>query len=160
MNDAPYGQHAAGRITQVLLCLAPAMRQQAWLWCQPTGLTPTQSEILVLLMEQAKPMRLTDIAATIQLTVATTSEAVSTLTHKGLLIKAHSSSDGRTLAIRLTAAGRRTAKKATDWPMFLVNALSTLNAKEQASVEQALDKMLKALRSAGKLYVPDTDPAE
>lgn len=88
------------------------MRSQAWDWAEGAGLTPTQGEILVLLLQRKGPMRLGEIARETQLTAATTSDAVSTLEHKGLVEKRRALDDGRALAVRLSARGRTAAKKA------------------------------------------------
>jgi hypothetical protein len=50
MSESVYGEQATGRVTHSLLRLSTAMRSQAWEWAEGAGLTPTQGEILVLLM--------------------------------------------------------------------------------------------------------------
>lgn len=50
MSEGVYGNQAAGRVTHSLLRLSTAMRSQAWDWAERAGLTPTQGEILVLLL--------------------------------------------------------------------------------------------------------------
>ena len=62
MSEGVYGEQAAGRVTHSLLRLSTAMRSQAWEWAEGAGLTPTQGEILVLLMQRKGPMRLGEIA--------------------------------------------------------------------------------------------------
>ena len=84
MSEGVYGEQATGRVTHGLLRLSTAMRSQAWEWAEGAGLTPTQGEILVLLMQRKGPMRLGEIARETALTAATTSDAVSTLEGKGL----------------------------------------------------------------------------
>ncbi|MFC5429218.1 MarR family winged helix-turn-helix transcriptional regulator [Paraburkholderia denitrificans] len=132
MSEGVYGEQAAGRVTHSLLRLSTAMRSQAWDWAEGAGLTPTQGEILVLLMQRKGPMRLGEIARETALTAATTSDAVSTLETKGLVEKRRALDDGRALAVRLTARGRTAAKKAAQWPDFLSKAVGTLRGDEQA----------------------------
>lgn len=55
-----YGVQAPGRVTHGLLRLSTAMRSQAWEWSESAKLTPTQGEVLVLLMQRKAPMRLGD----------------------------------------------------------------------------------------------------
>jgi DNA-binding MarR family transcriptional regulator len=125
------------------------MRSQAWDWAEGAQLTPTQGEILVLLLQRKGPMRLGEIARETQLTAATTSDAVSTLESKGLVEKRRALDDGRALAVRLSTRGRTAAKKALQWPTFLTKAAGLLGADEQGALYRALLKMLRELQAAG-----------
>jgi DNA-binding MarR family transcriptional regulator len=129
------------------------MRSQAWDWAEGAGLTPTQGEILVLLMQRKGPMRLGEIARETALTAATTSDAVSTLESKGLVEKRRALDDGRALAVRLTTRGRTAAKRAAQWPDFLSKAVGTLRADEQSVLYRTL------LKAVYLLEAQDTMPA-
>jgi DNA-binding MarR family transcriptional regulator len=145
MSEGVYGEQATGRVTHSLLRLSTAMRSQAWEWAEGAGLTPTQGEILVLLMQRKGPMRLGEIARETALTAATTSDAVSTLESKGLVEKRRALDDGRALAVRLTTRGRTSAKRAAQWPDFLSKAVGTLAGDEQASFYRTLLKTVRQL---------------
>ncbi|QGZ62770.1 MarR family winged helix-turn-helix transcriptional regulator [Paraburkholderia acidisoli] len=147
MSEGVYGEQAAGRVTHSLLRLSTAMRSQAWDWAEGAGLTPTQGEILVLLMQRKGPMRLGEIARETALTAATTSDAVSTLETKGLVEKRRALDDGRALAVRLTTRGRTAAKKASQWPDFLSKAVGTLKADEQSVLYRTLLKTVYLLEA-------------
>ncbi|SOE87053.1 transcriptional regulator, MarR family [Burkholderia sp. YR290] len=145
MSESVYGEQATGRVTHSLLRLSTAMRSQAWEWAEGAGLTPTQGEILVLLMQRKGPMRLGEIARETALTAATTSDAVSTLETKGLVEKRRAVDDGRALAVRLTARGRTAAKRAAQWPDFLAKAVGTLRDEEQSIFYRTLLKTVRQL---------------
>ena len=147
MSEGVYGEQATGRVTHGLLRLSTAMRSQAWEWAEGAGLTPTQGEILVLLMQRKGPMRLGEIARETALTAATTSDAVSTLEGKGLVEKRRAIDDGRALAVRLTARGRTAAKRALQWPDFLAKAVGTLRDDEQAAFYRTLLKTIRQLEA-------------
>lgn len=147
MSEGVYGEQASGRVTHTLLRLSTAMRSQAWDWAEGAGLTPTQGEILVLLMQRKGPMRLGEIARETALTAATTSDAVSTLDTKGLVEKRRALDDGRALAVRLTARGRTAARRATQWPDFLSKAVGTLREDEQAVFYRTLLKTIHQLEA-------------
>src|ERR1700741_2857343 len=132
MSEGEYGEQASGRVTHSLLRLSTAMRSHAWEWAEGAGLTPTQGEILVLLMQRKGPMRLGEIARETALTAATTRDAVSTLEGKGLVEKRRALDDGLALAVRLTARGRTAAQRAAQWPDFLSKAVGALRDEEQA----------------------------
>ncbi|MEJ0003213.1 MAG: MarR family winged helix-turn-helix transcriptional regulator [Pararobbsia sp.] len=146
-----YGDHPADRITQGLLRLNTAMRNQAWSWAEGAGLTPTQGEILVLLMQRKKPLRLNDIARETALTAATTSDAVSTLEQKGLLEKRRALDDRRALAVKLTPRGRTAAKRAAQWPGFVSGALGSLRGEEQTALYSGLFKLIRELEIRGTM---------
>ena len=148
MSEGVYGEQATGRVTHGLLRLSTAMRSQAWEWAEGAGLTPTQGEILVLLMQRKGPMRLGEIARETALTAATTSDAVSTLEGKGLVEKRRAIDDGRALAVRLTARGRTAAKRALQWPDFLAKAVGTLRDDEQVAFYRTLLKTIRQLEVA------------
>jgi DNA-binding MarR family transcriptional regulator len=151
MSEGVYGEQASGRVTHSLLRLSTAMRSQAWEWAEGAGLTPTQGEILVLLMQRKGPMRLGEIARETALTAATTSDAVSTLETKGLVEKRRALDDGRALAVRLTARGRTAAKRAAQWPDFLSKAVGTLRDDEQAIFYRTLLKTVHQLEAQGQI---------
>jgi DNA-binding MarR family transcriptional regulator len=151
MSEGVYGEQATGRVTHSLLRLSTAMRSQAWEWAEGAGLTPTQGEILVLLMQRKGPMRLGEIARETALTAATTSDAVSTLETKGLVEKRRALDDGRALAVRLTARGRTAAKRAAQWPEFLGKAVGTLRDEEQAILYRTLLKTIFQLEAQGTI---------
>jgi DNA-binding MarR family transcriptional regulator len=115
------------------------------------GLTPTQGEILVLLMQRKGPMRLGEIARETALTAATTSDAVSTLESKGLVEKRRAPDDGRALALRLTARGRTAAKRAAQWPDFLATAVGMLRDEEQSVLYRTLLKTVRQLEAQGDI---------
>ena len=151
MSEGVYGEQATGRVTHSLLRLSTAMRSQAWEWAESAGLTPTQGEILVLLMQRKTPMRLGEIARETALTAATTSDAVSTLETKGLIEKRRTTEDGRALAVKLTARGRTAAKRAQQWPDFLSEAIGTLRDEEQAVFYRMMIKMIRQLEVQGDI---------
>lgn len=151
MSEGVHGEQATGRVTHSLLRLGTAMRSQAWEWAESAGLTPTQGEILVLLMQRKNPLRLGEIARETALTAATTSDAVSTLEAKGLIEKRRATEDGRALAVKLTARGRTAAKRAQQWPDFLVGAISTLRHDEQAIFYRTMIKMIRQLQVQGTM---------
>ena len=151
MGEGIYGEQATGRVTHSLLRLSTAMRSQAWKWAEGAGLTPTQGEILVLLMQRKGPMRLREIARETALTAATTSDAVSTLESKGLVEKRRALDDGRALALRLTARGRTAARRAAQWPDFLAKAVGTLRDEEQSIFYRTLLKTVRQLEVQGDI---------
>ncbi|EXI99813.1 MarR family transcriptional regulator [Burkholderia pseudomallei MSHR6137] len=151
MSDGVYGNQAAGRVTHSLLRLSTAMRSQAWDWAEGAGLTPTQGEILVLLLQRAHRItRRCGGQLRFARNLAQTHRPF-TLEHKGLVEKRRALDDGRALAVRLSARGRTAAKKALQWPDFLSKAVGTLGGDEQGVLYRALLKTLRELQVNGDI---------
>lgn len=151
VNQIPTQETFPKSITAGLLRLATAVRSHAWEGAAASGLTPTQGEILILLLARGVPMRLGEIAHDAALTSATVSEAVSTLENKGLVEKRRDANDGRALALRLTARGKTAAKKAGQWSNFLVKASEALSDKDQAQMQRILAKMIVSMQQRGDI---------
>ena len=150
-TPTPLDEALSKRVTAGLLRMGTALRSHAWEGAALAGLTPTQGEILTLLLMRGVPMRLGEIAEDAALTSATVSEAVSTLENKGLVEKRRDANDGRALALRLTARGKTAAKKASQWPNFLTSASDSLGEKEGAQLYRSLVKMIFMMQERGDM---------
>lgn len=150
-TPTPLDEALSKRVTAGLLRMGTALRSHAWEGAAMAGLTPTQGEILTLLLARGVPMRLGEIAEDAALTSATVSEAVSTLESKDLVEKRRDVNDGRALALRLTARGKTAAKKASQWPNFLTTASETLNEKERAQFYRTLLKLVFTMQERGDM---------
>lgn len=129
--------------------LGMALKSQAWQGASQRGLTPTQGQALTLLMSKNEPIRLSDLAALLGVTPATASECVGALAGKGLLTKRQNTSDRRVWELALTAQGRKAAKKAADWPDFLLEGVASLSPVEQEVFLRGVLKMIHSLQARG-----------
>lgn len=146
-------ESAAQRVAQGLGKIATVMRHDAWRDAMPYGVTPTQAQALSVLANHCDPdhaLSLTDIADALAITPATASDAVTTLSDKGLVDKTRR---GRFVELRLTADGRRLARNLADWPDFLVESLDQLDSTEQAVFLRSLVKMIRSLQDRGRVPV-------
>lgn|SRR5574340_38431 len=139
------------RITAGIARLSTALRAHAWAGAEKAGLTPTQSEILLLLQSRSVPLRLSLIAEQLAISAATASDAVSSLESKALVTKGRAADDGRALAVVLTAAGRRQANNASTWARFLVEAAEDLSASEQVVLLKLVVKLIQNLQDRGEI---------
>src|SRR5690606_30498873 len=132
--------------------LGLAVRTEAWQARHRTGLTPTQSQILALL-RQAEPQALSlrALSAGLGVTSATASESLDALVAKGMAARHRSESDARTLAIRLTPAGRAEAEASAAWPDILLAAAAELDDEEQAVFLRGITKMIRRLQVEGRV---------
>jgi DNA-binding MarR family transcriptional regulator len=128
-----------------------ALKSQFWQDAGQQGLTPTQGQILTLLLDKA--LRLSDIANYLSVSAATASDAVSTLVDKGLVQKVKSPHDGRAIAITLTATGEKSAKQTSTWSDFLLKTVDELSKEEQVVFLKSLVKMIRKLQENGQVSV-------
>ena len=143
--------NTAQNISIGLAKVGMALKSQSWQDAGQQGLTPTQGQILALLVD--KSLRLSDIASHLSVTAATASDAVTTLVDKGLVQKVKSPSDGRAIAITLTATGKKAAKKTATWDDFLLSTVDELTEAERAIFLRGLIKIIRKLQANGQISV-------
>jgi DNA-binding MarR family transcriptional regulator len=120
------------------------------------GLTPTQALILSLLRRCPSGLRLSAGADELGITPATVSNAVTSLTGKGLLRRSPAPDDRRAVALTLTAEGCDQADRVGEWPEFLTRAIRSLPATEQAALLRSLINVFRALQENDDIPVQRT----
>ncbi|WP_266157372.1 MarR family winged helix-turn-helix transcriptional regulator [Dyella silvatica] len=137
------------RITHGLHKIGIAMRAQEWSAATPQGLTPTQAQIMVLLARRGEGLRVQEVAEQLAVTVATVSDAVSTLVSKKLARKIADPEDGRARRIQLSKAGSLLAGSLSDWPRAFTEVAATLPMEEQQILLRSLISMIALLQRKG-----------
>lgn len=133
--------------------IASVLRHEAWASAGPEGLTPTQAQVLTLLEARAKAMRVSDAARELAVTAATASDAIRSLEEKRMLTRRASKEDRRNVYLHLSAKGRRTAQRLSQWPDFLMAAADSLDEREAGVFLVALTKMIRHLQEEGRIPV-------
>lgn len=146
------GGSVAQRLSVGLAKIGVALKARAWREAGPTRLTPTQGQALATLRGR-RELRLDALAAELGVTAPTASEAVAALVAKGLVTRRRSTTDGRAIALSLTAEGVAAADGVAGWPDFLVHALDRLDGAEQAAFLRSLTKLIRGLQEAGDIPV-------
>lgn len=137
-----------------LLKIGLAIRHHAWAGGESAGLTPTQGQILALLLQRSgQDTRVNDIARDLAVTQATASVAIRVLVKKGLVTKERSTADGRALTLALTPQGRDLATRSLGWTDFLLDAADTLDPAEQAVFQRSLVKMIRSMQQKGQIPI-------
>jgi DNA-binding MarR family transcriptional regulator len=129
-----------------------ALKSQSWQDAGQQGLTPTQGQILNLLVSNAG-VGLSEIAKNLGVTAATASDAVAALVDKGLVQKTRSPTDGRAIEITLTNPGQQAAGQTATWSNFLLTSMDELTAEEKVIFLRGLIKIIKKLQEQGKISV-------
>jgi DNA-binding MarR family transcriptional regulator len=131
-----------------------SLKSQSWQDAGNQGLTPTQGQILAILKSRENEgLRLSEIAESLAVTPATTSDAVSVLVAKGLLQKTKSDQDKRAIAITLTTNGQEQADRVSCWSDFLLAGISELSEEEQVVFLKGLIKIICKLQEQGKIPI-------
>jgi len=131
-----------------------ALKSQSWQDAGQQGLTPTQGQVLALLIDKGESgMRLSEVAKNLAVTAATASDAVTSLVDKGLVQKTRSPQDGRAIAITLTPQGQKAAAQTASWSDFLLGAVDELSEAEQVIFLRGLIKMIRKLQEQGQVSV-------
>ena len=138
----------AARVAEALNKLGLALKHHSWRQANQEGLSPTQGQILAVLAGGG-PLRPSEVARRLGLTLPTVSDSVRVLVDKALVLKTPDADDGRAARLRLTAAGRRSAARTAGWPELLAGAVDTLSAAEQEAFLSGLMKMIRALQESG-----------
>lgn len=137
--------------TQIVTGLAKigtVLRAEQWRETEATGLTPTQAQILVHLVQRG-PARITAVAEEIAVTQPTASDAVAALVRKGHVEKRRDPDDARATRLCPTLKGRQAADDLAAWPDVLLGAVGALDPAEQAAFLKALTKMIRTLQLRG-----------
>jgi DNA-binding MarR family transcriptional regulator len=129
-----------------------ALKSQSWQDAGQQGLTPTQGQILNLLVSNGG-VGLSEIAKNLGVTAATASDAVAALVDKGLVQKTRSPTDGRAIEITLTNPGQQAAGQTATWSNFLLTSMDELTAEEKVIFLRGLIKIIKKLQEQGKISV-------
>jgi DNA-binding MarR family transcriptional regulator len=129
-----------------------ALKSQSWQDAGQQGLTPTQGQILTLLVTSGG-VGLSEIAKNLGVTAATASDAVASLVEKGLVQKTRSATDRRAIAITLTSAGQQAGNQANTWSDFLLTTVDELTPEEKVVFLRGLIKIIKKLQEQGKISV-------
>ena len=118
------------------------------------SLSPAQIQILIFLRYHPEALaRVGQLAREFDLTAATVSDAVRTLTEKGLVEKAPDPTDGRAIVLRLTPHGKRVVQQLADWTAPIQAHLAHLPAEDKAQTLDVLFALIARLQDTGVITV-------
>lgn len=143
---------ANANIATGLARIGMVMRAEGWRQADAAGLSPTQAQILIHLV-QCGPARVGAVAEAIAVTQPTASDAVAALIRKGHVKRRPDPQDARAAQLHPTAAGRRLAGELAVWPDALLGAMEALDPLEEAAFVRGLVKMIRALQERGAIPV-------
>lgn len=136
------------QLSHGLARLAALARQDDWRAGEIEGLTPTQGDILRTLILRQEGLRVSTLAAHLNVTQPTASGAVASLERKGLIEKLADPDDGRALLLRATRSGRAMARR---WPLSFGVVVDVLSTADQALLLGIVTRSVHALQRKGAI---------
>lgn len=136
------------QLASALERLSAFARQASWRAAEAEGLTPTQADVLRLVVDRPDGVRPSFAAAFVGVSQPTGSDSIAALQSKGLVERFGDPRDGRATLVRATRAGRALARRWTNSYAAIVNALSA--ADREALLGAALNA-IRSLQSRGAI---------
>jgi DNA-binding MarR family transcriptional regulator len=138
----------SARIITAIGRIASVMRSGMWEFATSEHLNPAQAEILQLLQNRTRGVRLSWLAKQLSISAASASDSVASLVSKGLLRKARAEDDGRATALLLTDEGRAMAARIGGALGFADEAASALPLASQVQMLTGLLKLIAELQKS------------
>jgi DNA-binding MarR family transcriptional regulator len=140
------------RLAAALERVAQAVRVMRWDAAHAHGLSPAQLSVLVILAQApARRRRVSALAAELDLTAPTVSDAVAALRRKGLVSSAPAG--GRGQVLDLTEDGRRLLGDVARWDGPLLAAVASLPTAVKESALVAMLEVVADLQRSGVITV-------
>ncbi len=127
--------------------LAAVARRKDWRTGEAEGLTPTQGDILRLVLARGG-VRLSSAAAHAGVSQPTASDAVAALERKGLIEKRADPRDGRALVLKTTRSGRALAGR---WPNSFEPIAAVIPEADQARLLGIVVAAIRELERRGEI---------
>lgn len=138
-----------GRLAAALERVGQVMRTLVWQRAYASGLSPMQVQILLYLAGHATPPRVSDLAAELDVTLATVSDALAALGRKGLVHRKQGTTDRRSFVFSITAAGHGLTGDLVSWSDPVTAGLSTMDVEAKAGALRLILDLLGALHRDG-----------
>ncbi|TMR41709.1 MarR family winged helix-turn-helix transcriptional regulator [Actinomadura geliboluensis] len=157
MERSTGGQDVAGKTVDAIDRLTVAYRAFSQQVAGAEGLSPLQLQVLTTLASGPPPAAHVDaLHRELQVAQPTVSDAVKSLTLKGLVSRERDPADRRRHRLSLTPSGRNTADAVATRRAELVSLVDALPADARASVLNALLLLIAHLHSVGVITVART----
>ncbi|TVQ14746.1 MAG: MarR family transcriptional regulator, partial [Bacteroidetes bacterium] len=155
MENSPFNldiqnSNTESRIVAALERISQAFRILLWNESKDFSLTPIQIQVLIFLLNHSEEKRtVTYLAREFNITKATISDTIKTLTQKELISKEYHQEDTRSYFIHLTPKGREIAQKTSLFTHELFTPLEKLNLQEKENFLLNLISIIHHLQKAG-----------
>jgi len=139
------------RLLLSLQRLSDMLKAMQWEQARMLGITPLQLQILLFVGYHSPAVnRAANIAAELQVSRPTISDAVGSLVSKQLLVMDTDKRDRRSFSLILTEAGQQMMEKAGEYMQPLLKLLGKKPGSEKGSLYHSLYSMITGLEAADK----------
>jgi DNA-binding MarR family transcriptional regulator len=150
----PGAQDLDRKLAAALERVSQAVRVQLWDQAKAHGLTPTQVQVLLRLAYPPDQRRRVGVlAAELDLTQPTVSDAVAVLRRKGLIDREQTGPNPRSAVLSLSARGRELVQPLDGWDIRMRNVLGPLPATQKAEALRLLLELIAGLQREGVVTV-------
>lgn len=155
MENSPFNldiqnSNTDSRIVAALERISQAFRILLWNESKNFSLTPIQIQVLIFLLNHSEEKRtVTYLAREFNITKATISDTIKTLTQKELITKEYLQEDTRSYFIHLTQKGKEIAQKTSLFAKELFSPIEKLNPEEKENLLLNLLGIIHHLQKAG-----------
>jgi DNA-binding MarR family transcriptional regulator len=155
MENSPFNleiqnSNTDSRIVAALERISHAFRIMLWNQSKELSLTPIQIQTLIFLLNHSEDKRtVTYLAREYNITKATVSDTIKTLTQKKLITKEFHPEDTRSYTIHLTTKGREIAEQTSLFTKELFVPLTKLNDTEKENFLLNLINIIHHLQKSG-----------
>lgn len=147
-------QHLESKIVVALERIAESFRVALWQESKQNKLSPIQIQILIfLLFHSSEKCKVSYLAQEFNMTKATVSDAVKSLSQKKLIDKKTDPEDSRSYEIHLTAEGKKVAEKAATFAQPIAQPLYELSAEQKQVLYTSLLELIHKLQQANIISV-------
>ena len=132
--------------------IAMVLRANQWSSANASGLNPAQTQVLNFLIGRGEAgVRVKEIASHLGVSQPTATETILALERKDMISKAPDPQDGRAIAVKATAGGKKAVKAIGTSATQTENAISQMSIDEQTDLLLLQVKLIRLLQQSGAI---------
>lgn len=142
------------KIVAALERVSQAFRVMLWEQSKTHQLSPIQIQVLIFLLHHTEDVcKVSYLAKEFNVTKATISDTIKTLSNKSLIQRVHAPQDSRSYIIQLTDKGKSVADSTSQFSQAFNAPLQGLSAAQKHALLESLFTIIKQLNNAGIVSV-------
>lgn len=131
--------------------ISSVLRSDLWATATRAGLSPSQAQVLGLLLKRPAGLRPKAIAAELAVSAASMADTLAALVKKGLVEREGDPDDGRAVLVRLTPSGQQLGTEIAPPSARVAAAIKTLEPIAQQELLRTQIALIRQLQAAGAI---------